>query len=163
MKFTIFSAKKPWNYLSKMSEHSCRKFLLNTLAISLRVHKYGFELLNRLGIATKTVFSNPRKANYWEISKSGFHSKHLCKYIITYLYSTDCTQNQIPKWCPSQKRKNLDFIFIGLDVATQTTLKMPITLRPIALRHLTQRKNVMIFGFLASRAFQLYIIWMISQ
>ena len=153
-KFTIFSAKKPWNYSSKMSEHSCWKFLLNTWAISLRVHKYGFVLLNRLGIATNTVFSNPRTANYWKMSKNGFHSKHLCKYIVTYLYSIDCTQNQIPKSCPTHKRKNLDFIFIGSDVTTQTRLKMSITLWPIALRHLTQRKKCDDFWLPGVKSFQ---------
>ena len=97
-----------------MSGHSCRKFLLNRWAVSHRVHKYGFVLLNRLRIVTNTVFSNPITANNWKMSKIRFHSKHLCKYIVTYLYSIDCTQNQIPKSCPAHKRKNLDFIFIWL-------------------------------------------------
>ena len=67
-----------------MSEYSFWRFSLNTWAISLRVHKYGFLLLNRLGIVTKTAFSNPRRANYGKINKNGFLSKHLCKYIVTY-------------------------------------------------------------------------------
>ena len=151
--FTTFSAKKTWNYSSIMREH----IYLNTWAISLRVHKYGFVLLNRLGYATNTVLSDPRTANYWKMSKKKFHSKHLCKYIVTCLYSIDRTRNLAPKSCPTHKRKNLDFIFIGSNVTTQTRLK--ITLWPID----ANAKNVMIFGFLVSRAFQRYIIRMISH
>ena len=40
------------------------KFLLNTWVTSLRVNKYGFVLLSRLGVATNTVFSNPITAKY---------------------------------------------------------------------------------------------------
>ena len=42
--------------------------------------------------------------------KHGFHSMHLCKYIVTYLYSIDWIQNQIPKSCSTHKRNKLDFI-----------------------------------------------------
>ena len=87
------------------------------------------------------------------MSKNGFHSKHLCKYIVTYLYSIDCTQNQISKSCPTHKRKNLDFIFIGSVVLTQTELKMPITLLPIVLCHLTQRKKCNDFWIPGSESF----------
>ena len=43
----------------KMSERICWKFYLNTWAISIRVDKNGFVLLNRLRIDINTVFSNP--------------------------------------------------------------------------------------------------------
>ena len=60
----IFSAKESWYYSSKMSEPKmseriCWKFYLNTWAISIRVDKNGFVLLNRLRIEINTVFSNP--------------------------------------------------------------------------------------------------------
>mgnify|MGYP001804379219 CR=1 FL=1 len=89
---TYLQQKNPWNYSSKMSEHSRWKFLLITWVISLRVHKHGFVLLNRLRIVTNTVFRNPRPANNWKMNQNGFHSKHLCTYIVTYLYSIACTQ-----------------------------------------------------------------------
>ena len=149
--FTTFSAKKTWNYLSIMLEHIYWKFLLNTWVISIRVHKYGFVLLNRLEYATNTVFSDPRTANYWKMSKKKVSLKaslqiHCYMPLLNWSYSK-----------PTHKRKNLDFIFIGSNVTTQTRLK--ITLWPID----ANAKNVMIFGFLVSRAFQRYIIRMISH
>ena len=75
------------------------------------------------------------------MSKNGFHSKHLCKYNVTYLYSIDCTQNQIPKSRPTHKRENLDFILVGSDAKTQTRFNTSITLWPITFHHLTQRKK----------------------
>ena len=106
-----------------MREH----IYLNTWAISLRVHKYGFVLLNRLGIANNTVFSNPRTANYWKMSKKGFTRNIFAirRYITRLNFFT---KYNIPKSCPTHKRNNLDFIFIGSDVTTQTRLKIPITL-----------------------------------
>ena len=144
-----------------MSEHNCWKLLMNTWAISLRVHKYGFVLLNRLRTAIDTVFSNPRTANYWKMSKNGVSLKtslqiHCYIPILNWLYT-----KPFPKSWPADKRKNLDFIFIGSEVTTQTRLKMAITLRCVIRRN---DKNVMIFGlwwFLGLRAFQRYIIWMI--
>ena len=62
-------------------------------------------------------------------------------YNVTYLYSIDCTQNQIPKSCPTHKRKNLDFILVGSDAKTQTRFNTSITLWPITFHHLTQRKK----------------------
>ena len=81
--------------------------------------------------AKNTVISNPGTANYWKKSKNVFHFKHLCIH---------CTQKQILKWCPAHKGKNLDFIFIGSEVTTQTRLKLPITLWTAALRRLLQNK-----------------------
>ena len=53
----------------------------------------------------------------------GFTQNIFANTLITNLYSIDCTQNQIPESCPTHKRNNLDFIFIGSDVASQTRLK----------------------------------------
>ena len=39
-------------------------------------------------MAANTIFSYPSTANYWKIGKNGFHSNHLCKYIVTYLTYT---------------------------------------------------------------------------
>ena len=48
----------------KKSEHSGSGFLWNAWEISLRFHKYGFVLLNRLRIVVNKIFSNPKTANY---------------------------------------------------------------------------------------------------
>ena len=82
-KFIVFLMKKSQTSASKMSEHSCWGFSWNTWKISLRLHKYGFVLLNRLRIAANTFFRNPKTANYSKRSKKRFPSKHLCKYIVT--------------------------------------------------------------------------------
>ena len=112
-----------------MSEHSCWKFLLDTWAISLMVHKYGFVLLNRLRIKINTVFSNPRTAKLLKNEQKWVSLKRpLQVHCYIPIYSIDCTQNQIPKSCPAHKRKNLVFILNGLEVITQTWLKLPITL-----------------------------------
>ena len=43
----------------------------------------------------------------------------------------------VPESYPLHRRRNFDFIFIGSEVTAQTRLRMPATLRPIALHHLT--------------------------
>ena len=55
-----------------MSEQSCWKFLLKTWAISLRVQTQFSAILEQQIIK--------------KMSKNGFHSKHLCKYIVTFTY-----------------------------------------------------------------------------
>ena len=62
------SNEKSQTLASKMSAHSCWGFSWNTWKISLRLHKYGFVLLNRLWIAANTMFCNPKTANYWKRS-----------------------------------------------------------------------------------------------
>ena len=80
LKFIVILTKKPQTLASKMWERSCWGFSWNTWKISLRLHKYGFVLLNSLRIAANTIFCNPKTANYWKRSKKGFPSKNLCKY-----------------------------------------------------------------------------------
>ena len=78
----------------KMSEHSCWGFSWNTWTISLRVHKYGFVLLNRLRIAT-TQFSATEKQQIIEKEEKAVPS------------------NQTPKSYPaysSKEVKNADYI-----------------------------------------------------
>ena len=102
--------------LSKKKTNFCQKNVIarffwvswNAWENSLRLNKYGVQL-NTLKTAN-TFFSNPRTVNYWKIGINGFPSKHHCKYSITFLYSIHCNRNQISKWCPAHRRKNLDFI-----------------------------------------------------
>ena len=107
-----FQGKKPLNYSSKMSEHYCWKFLMNTWAISLRVHKYGFVLLNRFWTAIDTVFSNPRTANYWKMSKNGVSLKtslqiRCCIPILNWLYTKP--DSQVMTWW--QKKEPWFYIY----------------------------------------------------
>ena len=124
-----------------MSEHGCWGLLWNTWEVSLRLHKYGFVLLNRLRIAIIAISSNHKTVKSWEMCKNGFHSKHHWKYIVAHPYSIDCTQSQIPKSFPDHRRKNFDFIFIGSKVTAQNRWRVPNLLWAIALRHLTRRKK----------------------
>ena len=139
-------------YSSKISEHSLWKFLLKRWAIGLRVHNYCFVLLNRLGIATNTVFSNPRTANYWKISKTGF----LCKYIVTYLLNWLHSKRDSQVMLYSQREESWFYLhWLGWNNSTKVKNAYNIMTHRVAL---TQRKNVMSFGFLVTRAFQQYII-----
>ena len=163
LKFIVFLTKKSQTSASKMWERSCWGFLWNTWKISLRLHKYGFILLNSLRIAANTVFCNPKTANYWKRSKKGFPTKHLCKYSTLLHNYTQMvgTSNQILKSYPAHRRRNFHFIFIGSEVTVQKRLRLPITWWPIASCHLTQRNKCDDFGFLVLRAFQRYVARMI--
>ena len=55
---------------------------------------------------------------------------------------------------PGHRRRTLDFIFSGSEVTAQTMLRVPITLWPIASRHLTQHKKC--DDFLASWCRELF-------
>ena len=125
-----------------MSEHSfwVRGFLVNTWEISLRCHKCGsVYFLNRLRIWAHTNFDHPSTAHR-KLGKNGFHSKHICKEIVTCLPDW-LHPNQIPKSYPAHRRRTLDFIFSGSEVTEQTMLRVPITLWPIASRHFAQHKK----------------------
>ena len=64
-KFIVFLIKKSQTSASKISEDSsCWGLSWNAWKISLRLHKHGFVLLNRLRIAVNTIFRNPKTANY---------------------------------------------------------------------------------------------------
>ena len=67
-----------------MLEHIGWGLLLNTRKIGLRLHKYGFVLLNRQRIAANTIFRNQKTTNYSKRSNEGFPSKHLCNTLFHY-------------------------------------------------------------------------------
>ena len=124
-----------------MSEHSGWVFLWNAWEISLRFHKYGFVLLNRLRIVANTIFSNPKTGNYWKNRQKWVSFEKPLQYIVTYLDSTDFTKYIIPKSSPAHRKKNLNFFCICSEVTAQTRLRMPIKLWPMTSRHLT-RHNI---------------------
>ena len=135
-KFIVFLMKKSQTLASKMSEHSCWGFSWNTWKISLRLHKYGFVLLNRLWIAANIMFCNPKTANYWKRS----NRVPLETSLQIHCYIT------IPTWLNSksdscsQKKESWVYL-IGSEVTVQKKLRMPITLWPIASCHLTLHKK----------------------
>ena len=138
-----------------MSEHNGWVFSWNAWETSLRFHKYGFELLKRLIIAANTIFSNPKTAN-WKNGQKWVSIEIPLQYIVTYLDSTDFTKYIIPKSWPAHGRKNPDFFSLvqklqlkqGLECLSHHDLWRRVIWR--------DAKNVMIFGFLAARAFQRY-------
>ena len=85
--FTVIQSK-----FVEMSEPICWNFSLKTWAISIRVHKYGFVLLNRLRIVIHTALSNPRTANYRK-NEQKWDFRVSLQIHVAYLCSIDCTQN----------------------------------------------------------------------
>ena len=113
------------------------KFFLNTWAI--RVHKYGFVLLNRLGIVNNTVFSNPRTAKYWKWAKIGF-TQNIFANTLLHTYTqliVRKTKFQSPALLTKER-----ILFLS------SLTPVSITSWPIALCHLTQRQKMR--WFLAS-------------
>ena len=84
--------------------------------------------------------------------------RDLCKDIITYLYSTVFTPNQIPKSYLAHRRKNIDFILFGSNVIAQTRLRKLIALWPMASRHFTRHKKCNDFLLPGAESFPT-IIW----
>ena len=62
-------------------------------------------------------------------------------HCFAHTYSIDCTQSQIPKSSPANRRRNFDFILIGSKVTGQNRWRVPNLLWTIALCHLTRCKK----------------------
>ena len=90
----------------------------------------------------------PKTANYWKNRQKWVPIETTMQYIFTYK-----TQNMILKSKPAHSRKNLYFIFIGSEDTAQTKLRMPITLWPMTLRHLTRRKKCDDFWYPSTESF----------
>ena len=138
------------------------KFFLNTSAISLRVHKYGFVLLNRVRSVTDTVYSNPRTANYWKMSKNGFSLKtslQIHRYTLVHAYTQLIVlKSRFPSHALFTK-ENLD-LYVSSLARWLGSYNEIITLWPIALA-----THKLLWLFLASwcRELSKDIIWITWQ
>ena len=137
--YKVCDEKIPKFGLKKCQTMVFRGFLLNVWEICIRIHKYGFVLLNRLKILTIAIFSDSRITNLWKISKKWVSVK--IQWIALKMRPPShilLTEELILILSP----------FLAQNVAAQSWWRTPITYEKF-------------FASLVPRAFQQYTTWMI--
>ena len=138
-----------------MSEHSCRRLYgTHGKKLASGFTKYGFILLNRLGIVANTIFQQSKNNELLKNRQKWVSLKTTLQtncYIPIYL--TDLTPNQIQ--IPySQKKEYWFYLHRLLSYCPIKAMNASYIITYCVLSFDT--KNVMIFGFLVLRASQRY-------